>query len=302
VFYAYLRQHMGWEFSWPLIRRALAFGLPDIPVRVGTWALKLSDRLILQQFLPLSVVGLYSVGYALGSTSFDLISTATAASILPFFYRTATEESEETSKTIFATVAAYNAALFAFLGLGTILFAREIIMVFVTSQYLEAEAVVPFVVWASIFQSLSSVPARGIYLVKKTGVLPAVVLAPAALNIGLNFVLIPRYGMMGAAWSTLLAYPMLLGLTLWLAQRVYSIPYDYRRIAKPLLLTLGLSLIKDVLPTDSLLIALALKTLLLAAFPLLLVAWGFVTTRERRAIGQRVFRANLARVAFAGRR
>ena len=50
------------------------------------------------------------------------------------------------------------------------------------------------------------------------------VLAPAALNIGLNFVLIPRHGMMGAAWSTLLAYPVLLGLTLWLLLRGIDVP------------------------------------------------------------------------------
>jgi O-antigen/teichoic acid export membrane protein len=107
-------------------------------VRVGGWALKLADRLVLQKFLPLSVVGLYSVGYSLGSMPFELIASATAAAILPFFYRTATEESEHASKAIFATVAAYDAALFGFLGLGTILFAREVIVLFATSEYLGA--------------------------------------------------------------------------------------------------------------------------------------------------------------------
>ena len=302
VFFAYLRRHLAWEFSWQLVSRALAFGLPDVPVRVGTWALKLSDRLLLQRFLPLSVVGLYSVGYTLGSTSFDLIASATAAAILPFFYRTAAEQPEPVSKAIFATVAAYDAALLGFLGLGTILFAREVIVLFATSQYLEAEVIVPFVVWASIFQALSHVPARGIYLVKKTGALPMVVLAPAAVNIGLNLLLIPRYGMMGAAWATLLAYPVLLGLTLWLAQRVYPIPYDYRRVAKPLLLILGLSFLKDAIPTESLPLALALKALILIAFPVLLLVWRFVTPEERRAIGRWAFRAGQLPIAFAGRR
>jgi O-antigen/teichoic acid export membrane protein len=142
----------------------------------------------------------------------------------------------------------------------------------------------------------------GIYLVKRTGTLPAVVLAPAALNIGLNLVLIPRYGMMGAAWSTLLAYPLLLILMWWIAQRVYFIPYDYRRIAKPLVIAFGLSLFKDLIPTESLLVALALKTLVLAVFPILLLAWGFVTAHERRAISRQVFRLEQARVALAERR
>jgi O-antigen/teichoic acid export membrane protein len=137
---------------------------------------------------------------------------------------------------------------------------------------------------------LSQVPARGIYLVKRTGRLAIVFLAPVVFNVGLNLVLIPHYGMMGAAWSTLLAYPVMFGLTLWLAQHVYPIPYDYRRIAKPLLLAFGLSLLKDAVPAESVLLALAFKALILATFPLLLLVWGFVTREERRAILRVLYR------------
>jgi O-antigen/teichoic acid export membrane protein len=146
------------------------------------------------------------------------------------------------------------------------------------------------------------VPARGIYLVKRTGRLAIVFLAPVLLNVGLNLILIPRYGMMGAAWATLLAYPVMFGLTLWLAQHVYPIPYDYRRIAKPLLLAFGLSFLKDAVPTESLLLAFAFKALLLATFPVLLLAWGFVTFEERRALGRVLYRPALPPVASHARK
>ena len=286
VFYAYLRPHLAWQFSGDLVRQSLAFGLPDIPVRIGVWALRLADRLILPLYIPLSAVGLYSVGYSLGSMPFELFASATSAAILPFFYRTATEESEDTSKAIFATVAAYNAALFGFLGLGTVLLAREVIVVFATVAYLEAERIVPFVVWASIFRVLAQVPARGVYLMKRTGLLAVVLTAPVVLNVGLNFALVPSFGMMGAAWATLLAYPAMFAVTLWVAQRIYPIPYDYGRIAKPLLLAFGLSLLKGVVPDESLVVAIAIKALVLAAFPLLLLGMGFVTPQERRSFAR----------------
>jgi O-antigen/teichoic acid export membrane protein len=302
VLYAYLRKHLAWEFSWKIARESLVFGLPDVPVRVSRWALKLADRLILQRFLPLSVVGLYSVGYSLGSMPFELIASSTAIAILPFFYRTATEESEHDSKALFAIVAAYDAALLGFLGLGTVLFAREAILLFTTSRYLEAESIVPYVVWASVCEALSFVPARGIYLMKRTAALPVLYVAPAAINIGLNFVLVPRYGMIGAAWATLLAYPVMLAWTLWLAQRVYPIPYDYVRIAKPLVLAVGLSLLTNVVTTESMVLAIMLKTLLLAAFPALLLVSGFVTRDERRALGRLAYQPVLRLVASSARK
>ena len=289
--FRYLRGHIEWTFSPHLIQRALAFGLPEIPVRIATWVLRLMDRLILQAYLPLRVVGLYSLGYMLGGTAFELIASSVNSAILPFFYLTATNESKTHSARLFADIAVYNTALLGFLGLGTILFAREVILVFATPEYMEAEAVVLLVAWASIFQALANVPNRAIYLVKKTGYLPLVFAVPALVNVGLNFLLIPRYGMMGAAWATLLAYPLLFALTLWVAQKVYPIPYDYGRMAKPLILALGLSLLKDVVPHEPLVRSLCLKALLLGAFPLGLVVLGFVTADERRLLRQLALRA-----------
>ena len=293
----YLRRHIAWTFSPRLVLRTLAFGLPEIPVRIATWALRLMDRLILQAYLPLRVVGLYSLGYMVGGTAFELIASSVNSAILPFFYLTATKESKTDSARLFADVAVYNTALLGFLGLGTILFAREVILILATPEYLEAEAVVLLVAWASIFQALANVPSRAIYLVKKTGYLPLVFIVPAMMNIGLNVLLIPRYGMMGAAWATLLTYPLLFGLTLWVAQKVYPIPYDYGRMAKPLILALGLSLLKDVVPSEPLVASLCLKALLLGAFPLGLVAIGFVSADERRLLRHLALRAWTSRRA-----
>ncbi len=284
IFFTFLRSEIAWAFSPHVLGRSLAFGLPEIPVRMASWALKLADRLILQAYLPLSVVGLYSVGYLLGGTVFELIASSLNSAILPFFYLTATQESEQASRRIFADVAAYNAALLGFLGLGTILFAREFIVIFTTSQYQEAETVVPLVAWASIFQALAHIPNRAIYLAKKTAVLPVVFIAPAALNVGLNIVLIPRYGMIGAAWATLASYPILFGLTLMAAQRIYHIPYDYWRMAKPLVLALTLSLLKGLIPAELMMTALSVKALVLCAFPFALILSGFVTGKERTAL------------------
>lgn len=257
---------------------------------MGGWALKLADRLILQRYVALSAVGVYSVGYMLGGTLFDLIASSVNSAILPFVYQTAREESEERSKSVFAELAAWNAALIALIGLVTILFAHEVIVILTTRDYLAAETVVTMIVWASIFQALAHVPTRAIYLVKKTGYLLVVFLVPAVLNVGLNFALIPPFGIRGAALATLIAYPVLFALTLWVAQHVYPIPYDYWRMAKPLAVLLALCIGKEAIPTDSLVAAVALKALLLAAFPVGLLASGFVTAAERRRLADLVLR------------
>ena len=263
---------------------ALAFGLPDIPVRVGAWALRVADRLILQAYVPLSMVGVYAVGYMLGSAVFEVVASAVNSAILPFFYGTAAERSEAESKRVFARVAAWDAALIGFLALATTLFAREAILLLTTPDYLAAATIVPFVAWASAFQALAHVPSRGIYLARRTGLLPLVFIVPAILNVGLNLVLVPRFGIVGAAWATLGAYPVLFVLTLVAGQRAYRIPYDWGRMALALGMAGALSLATPLVESDALLASVVGKAILLAAYPAALLACGFVPSNERAVL------------------
>ena len=244
---------------------------------------------MLQAYVPLSAVGVYSVGYMLGSAVFEVVASAVNSAILPFFYGTAADRSEEESKRVFARVAAWDAALIGLLALGTTLFAREAILLLTTKNYLGAVAVVPFVAWASAFQALAHVPSRGIYLSRRTGLLPLVFVVPAAVNVALNFVLVPWLGIMGAAWATLVAYPLLFVLTVVAAQRAYPIPYDWGRMALALGIALALSFAEPLVDVDGLVAAVALKLVLFAAYPVALFVFGFVLPAERAAL-QRLWR------------
>jgi O-antigen/teichoic acid export membrane protein len=280
---AFLRGRLTWRVSPGLVRRCLAFGINDVPVRVGAWALRLADRLILQAYVPLSAVGVYSMGYMLGSTGFELIGSAVNAAILPFFYRVAADETPARAQAIFARLAAWHVALFGFLGLALSLFAREIILLFATARYLAAEPIVQLVVWASVALTLAQIPLRAVYTAKRTANLPVVFLVPAALNVTLNFVWIPHHGILGAAAATAVAYPLMTVLQFWAAQRVYPIPYPYARMAAALAVAVLLAAVGWLASPDDRLAEASLQLALLTAYPALLWLTGFMPADERRA-------------------
>ena len=65
----------------------------------------------------------------------------------------------------------------------------------------------------------------------------------AAVNVGLNLILIPSYGIMGAAVATVVAYVvMFLGMT-WYAQRVFPTAYQWRRVFTAVVAAVGLLLV-----------------------------------------------------------
>ncbi|RJQ54026.1 MAG: hypothetical protein C4530_17190 [Desulfobacteraceae bacterium] len=280
VFLYYLGPYLSFSFSWKIVRQCLAFGLPDSPVRFGNWALKVANQLILQYYHPLAIVAVYSVGFSVGHILFDVVVTGVHWAFLPFYYETAKRETEIEAKEIFAYVATYDFILISFLTLFTIFLGRILLLVFASSLYEGAEPIVTVIALSAFFQFLFFIPSRGIYVVKKTVYMLPLLLITVAVNLGLGFLLIPHYGVSGAAWATLIAYMVRCFLTLFVAQWIYPVPYQYLRLAKAtfvliLLLAAGSRLSGLPLPVE-----ISVKLALLSMFPVLLFLLGFFEKQE----------------------
>ena len=101
----------------------------------------------------------------------------------------------------------------------------------------------------------------------------------AAVNILANLVLIPPYGMMGAAAATLVAYVvMFLGMTVR-AQQVFQVPYQWRRVALVVAAAVGLTVLGKTLH-----VPLAGALGLVAVYPLILLPLGFYLPVELRRL------------------
>jgi O-antigen/teichoic acid export membrane protein len=103
----------------------------------------------------------------------------------------------------------------------------------------------------------------------------------AALSVGLNFALIPSYGMTGAAISAVAAYTLMFVLMSWNAQRLYPVPYQWRRVGT-LVGTAVVLIVAGKLAHAPLAVAAALA----AAYPIVLLPLGFYLPAERRRLRQ----------------
>lgn len=262
-FFVYTIKHIDFSVSIQTISSALKFCLPIVFVLLASVALDSSDRLILQKFVDLSVVGYYSIGSTI-SAVLVMIGGSIDFAYTPFFYSTA--KFETNPKNIFATAATFIFLFILFSASLPILFRREIIFLLAPPSYYPVIEIVPYLLLGAIFNSLFFIPIRGIYQENRTILLPLIIITGLLINIALNFLLIPSYNIFGAAYATIISSFIILSLTTYISQKLYFIPYQYKRFGKVILIFLAICFSYPILTFESILYSIILKAFFLIIF------------------------------------
>jgi O-antigen/teichoic acid export membrane protein len=187
-------------------------------------------------------------------------------------------EDEEEAKRAYSYVLTYLLLLASWASIALSLLAPWIVRVLApnNSHFWPAAKAVPALAYSSVFFAGFIVVTIGVGRTRQTQFNWIAATLAALLNVGLNFWLIPAYGMVGAAWATLAAYVLLMVVRTWNAQHVYPVPYQWRRVAALLVVAGALTAVGEVLPRS-----LVLAFLLTLAYPLALAPLGFYLPAER---------------------
>jgi O-antigen/teichoic acid export membrane protein len=272
---AYRSEQLGLQFDRRLFRAMQKFGMPLVPSALALWAINFIDRLFVAAYKSQAEVGVYSAA----------IKVSSAIVFLMFAFRTAwpafaySIEDDREARRTYAFVLTYLVVVAMWIALALGALAPWLTALLTDPRYQRAEKGVALLAFAGAAYAGYTVLAIGSGRARRTQLNWVVTGFGAAVNIGLNFWLIPRYGMVGAAISTLAAYVALfLGMTAY-AQSVYPVPYQWRRVLTATACAAGLTVAARVphLP-------LAASFLLVLAYPLALLPLGFYLPAERQRV------------------
>lgn len=195
------------RISIPLIFNALAKSVLDI-----------SDKLMIAKFIGNSEAGVYSTVYSISSLVV-IIWTAINNSFVPFLYQKLKDQ-----ENVFCDVKKFIMPLLIVYGVFAVvmtLIAPEAIGLLTTDEYLSAVNIVPPVVAGVYLTCLYNLFADVLVFYKKTNYIMMSTTVACIVNLGLNYILIPKYGYTIAAYTTLIAY-IILSITQYFAMKKVS--------------------------------------------------------------------------------
>jgi O-antigen/teichoic acid export membrane protein len=222
------------KFLPPLYKGLLRFGLPLIPAGLAGSAIQVIDRPIVKALTNDATLGVYQANYRLGIFMMLVVGMFDYA-WRPFFLNQAREPD---AKQLFARVFTYAFIALTSVFLVVTFYLEDIVRIhigaryFIHPNYWPGLPIVPVILLSYMFTGFYVLFIVGVYLEKKTQYLPIISGGGAIVNVVLNFTLIPRYGLMGAAYATLCAYVVMAVSIYFVSQRFYRVNYEWSKVLR----------------------------------------------------------------------
>jgi len=195
------------SFDKSFMKTMLIYSIPLIPNGLMWWVMNVSDRYILTYFLGFDATGIYSVSYKFPSLITLMNSIFFMAWQLSAMQEYGKEGYDNFYKNIFGVLSSFLLLITAVV----LLILKPLMSVFVADAFYESWKYVPLLLVGTVFQAFSSFFGTNYTASKKTKGAFTTSVYGAIVNIGINLLLIPIWGIQAAAFSTMLAY-----LTMWL--------------------------------------------------------------------------------------
>ncbi len=227
VFVHYLR----FSITPSCLTEPLIYAYPLIPSSFSNLLIQSGDRYLLMLLGSVELVGIYSFGYRIASGVNILLVTPVKQSMWPIVLKL--EGKSDRQKRFLRDVSVYFYSLGVFVTLVISMFAKEIVTLLAQgSEFCKSWQIVCVISFCYILHGLGNFLGWGMIMKKKSYHVSGILLFSAALNLGLNVILIPPYGAMGAAIATLASYIVWDLLKAYYSAFFYNLTFDWKKIIK----------------------------------------------------------------------
>lgn len=225
---AWTFRRVGFSFSLPLARRLGRFGAPLVVWSLASFVLAFSDRYFLVHYAGAAEVGLYSLAYRFG---FLLSAFAVTPLSQVWEPRRFVVAKQADAQEVFRRVFLWQNVALGACGAGIALLVGDVLWLMADPAFAAAAGVVPLIVAATVLQQWTGFCNLGLYLTDRTRTYAWTGVLGVVAALALNWALIPRWGMWGAAWATLGAYAVRFAAVYVMSQRAYFIGYGWEKVA-----------------------------------------------------------------------
>lgn len=213
-------------FNKTLLCDMVKFALPLIPSVMMAWVLSLSDRYILLHYYGDTAVGLYGIG-ARFVTLLNVVINAITTAYTTFAF---SSKDEKNAKKKYYYIFNVVSLVLIFISFTVSLFSKEIIHLMTNEAYASSYVIIRDLMFGQVFYAMSTIVSYGMIFQKKSVYSLISVSVAAVINLVLNLIFIPRYGLIAAAATTLVGYLVSMVVAYYYSEKLYPCDYGMKKV------------------------------------------------------------------------
>jgi len=274
------------KFSTPEARKMIRFGLPLVFVSIFGFVSTYIDRVILNHYVTLDKVGLYTLAYQLGTLTNIILIVPLKRVWGPMFLSV---KDHDNFGPFCAKALSYILCIAGFIFLIVALLSKELLAIMAEPEYWACYGIIPIIALTYAIWSIRSIIEVGVFLKRKTTLIAYYTCIGAVINVILNIILIPRYEMAGAAWATFISFMVTLAIDYFYNRRLFRVDYEWTRIIKICIASAVIFAAGFFIVIDNIILSAAFKIITILLYPFLLLGLGFFEkpeiTRIKKVLG-----------------
>lgn len=233
IFLIYSRPFIILSYDLKYIGKYMYYALSQLPSDLSAWLVSCTDRVVINKYIGASQTGIYGVGTTIGTIP-SVIYYSMNQAYVPFAYSKFKdiEKGRNEGRFEFERATEILSAVVIIVISFFILFSNNIVNIF-SPSYSSSFFIVVVMLMASMFDIFRVIYMQPLcFNIKFTKIKSAIWLISGLLNMGLNFIIIPRYGIYGGCLTSLVTYIITFGLLLHFSHKAITLVYKWTKIIK----------------------------------------------------------------------
>ena len=270
-----LKQH-GLHYDHKDVIRSLSFGFPLMFNGISMLILSMSDRFFIKEIISVEANGIYGISYKFGMILNMIFVVPLLQAWHPILYRL---ENTPEQKVTYQKIALYYVQIGILLMLAIVVASKYLLRLTTTVEFHSGIIIVPWIAFSYLLYGLQNIFKAGALIHNKTLQMTQYGLLAAVLNIILNLVMIPAFGILGAAIATALSYFVMMVFTFRLSQKHLHINWLWKKMIPVIVLGMIFSLLGSV-DLNELRLNFAKDATVLILLPILMLLFKLVSLKE----------------------
>jgi O-antigen/teichoic acid export membrane protein len=233
---SYSLRNVRLRWSWADLRSALRFSLPLVPHLLAHWVLSAADRYLIERHYRnldaaevlaseptiassgspgLTATGIYFTAYVFIDLV-NLVAVAMNRAWVPMFTRA--HGRPEQQAFVASSITNFMLAVGA-MSAAMVVASPTIVRAFYPADYQLAAELAPILALGGLFQGFYYVYVAVLFYYKDNRLIPVITVVSGIVNVALNLLWLPKYGLVGVAWATTISYSLLFVGMRWAARR-----------------------------------------------------------------------------------